>query len=260
MIVVIDYVDDIDVLVLGDGMYVITFANSKGGSGKTTSALLLTEQIARSGGRVALLDLDPNANVVGWAGTRRENGRGLPFQVHARPPVEDIVALIDAQEGEVDYLVVDLEGSRDQVATYALSRTDLCVIPLDGSAMEARQAAQAVKLVQSTSKMIRRPIAHVLLFARTNAAFMTSDERDVRQVLEAGGSPVLAVSLARRAPYTRIFRDALLLGELPAIVEAELRGKTASVTSKALAQVTSAIGNAEAYAQAVINELARSVR
>ena len=35
-------------------MYVITFANPKGGSGKTTSAMLLAEQIAVSGGRVAI--------------------------------------------------------------------------------------------------------------------------------------------------------------------------------------------------------------
>ena len=44
-------------------MFVITFANPKGGSGKTTSAMLLAEQIALSGGRVAILDLDPNANL-----------------------------------------------------------------------------------------------------------------------------------------------------------------------------------------------------
>lgn len=53
-------------------MYVITFANPKGGSGKTTSAMLLAEQIALSGGRVAILDLDPNANILGWARGRRQ--------------------------------------------------------------------------------------------------------------------------------------------------------------------------------------------
>ena len=47
-------------------MYVITFANPKGGSGKTTSAMLLAEQIAISGGRVSILDLDPNANILAW--------------------------------------------------------------------------------------------------------------------------------------------------------------------------------------------------
>lgn len=65
---------------------------------------------------------------------------------------------------------------------------------------------------------------------------------------------------ARRAHYARIFRDALLLGEMSAIVEDEMRGKAASAASKAVAQITSAIGNAEAYAQAVVNELARSAR
>ena len=136
-------------------MYVITFANPKGGSGKTTSAMLLAEQIALSGGRVAILDLDPNANILGWARGREEAGRSLPFSVHARPQIEDTVGLIDEMAAQADYLIIDLEGSKDQIVTFALSRTDLCIIPMDGSPMEARQAAQAVRLVETTSRMIR---------------------------------------------------------------------------------------------------------
>ena len=136
-------------------MYVITFANPKGGSGKTTSAMLLAEQIAISGGRVAILDLDPNANILAWAQTREAEGRDVPFTVHARPQAEETVELIDSLSDEADYLIIDLEGSKDQIVTFALSRTDLCIIPLDGSPMEARQAAQAVRLVQTTANMIR---------------------------------------------------------------------------------------------------------
>ena len=110
-------------------MYVIAFANPKGGSGKTTSAILLAEQIALSGGRVTILDLDPNANILLWAQSREEQGRVIPFTVQARPPVEDTVELIDKLSGAVDYLIVDLEGSKDQIVTFVLSRTDLCVIP-----------------------------------------------------------------------------------------------------------------------------------
>lgn len=238
-------------------MYVITFANPKGGSGKTTSAMLLAEQIAVSGGRVAVLDLDPNANIVTWARTRKADGRDVPFNVHSRPQAEDTVALIDGLVSEAEYLIIDLEGSKDQIVTFALSRTDLCVIPLDGSPMEARQAAQAVKLVESTSRMIRSPIAYTLLFARTNAAFQTTDERDVRQAMEMSSIVTLPVRIARRAPYTRIFRDSVLLTELPAMVADETRGKGASVTDKALKQVTSAIENAREYSQAVIDALMR---
>lgn len=236
-------------------MYVITFANPKGGSGKTTSAMLLAEQIALSGGRVAVLDLDPNANIVTWARMREDEGMAVPFVVHARPQSDETVNLIDSLGDDADYLVIDLEGSKDQIVTFALSRTDLCIIPMDGSPMEARQAAQAVKLVQTTSKMIRTPIAYTLLFARTNAAFQTTDEREVREEMRLNSITTLPVSIARRAPYTRIFRDSVLLAELPGLVTEEHRGKSASVTDKALKQVTSAIENARDYAQAVIDEL-----
>ena len=236
-------------------MYVITFANPKGGSGKTTSAMLLAEQIAISGGRVAVLDLDPNANILAWAQARRAQGREIPFAVHARPQAEETVELIDSIGEEADYLIVDLEGSKDQIVTFALSRTDLCVIPLDGSPMEARQAAAAVKLVQTTASMIRAPIAYTLLFTRTNAAFQSTDERDVRAEMSASNIAALSVRVAKRAPYTRIFRDGVLLSELPDIVEKEMEGKTASVTEKAMKQVASAIENARDYAQAVIETL-----
>lgn len=238
-------------------MYVITFANPKGGSGKTTSAMLLAEQIALSGGRVAVLDLDPNANILAWSQARAAQGKDVPFAVHARPLVEETVEVIDALSESTEYLIIDLEGSKDQIVTFALSRTDLCVIPLDGSPMEARQAAIAVRLVRTTSNMIRTPIDYTLLFTRTNAAFQTTDERDVRQEMELNSVPTLPVRIARRAPYTRIFRDGVLLAELPGIVEVEHEGKTASAKDKALKQVASAIENARDYAQAVIHTLTK---
>lgn len=238
-------------------MYVITFANPKGGSGKTTSAMLLAEQIALSGGRVAILDLDPNANILAWSETRKNEGRDVPFMVYARPQAEETVEMIDSLSDSVDYLIVDLEGSKDQIVTFALSRTDLCVIPMDGSPMEARQAASAVRLVQTTSNMIRTPIGYILLFTRTNAAFLSTDERDVRVEIELNAIPTLPVRIAKRAPYTRIFRDSVLLSELPSIVAAEHARKSASVTDKALKQVSGAIENARDYAQAVIHTLTK---
>lgn len=123
--------------------------------------------------------------------------------------------------------------------------------------MEARQAAAAVRLVQTTSSMIRAPIAYSLLFTRTNAAFQTTDERDVRQEMEINNIPTLPTRIAKRAPYTRIFRDGVLLSELPGIVTDEHEGKTASVTDKAMKQVVAAIENARDYAQAVIHALTK---
>ena len=259
-IVSVNYDSNVDISVrywYSFPMYVIAFANPKGGSGKTTSAMLLAEQVSIAGGRVAILDLDPNANILAWSQSRQKEGREVPFSVHVRPQAEEIVALIDGLTAEADYLIIDLEGAKDQIVTFALSRTDLCIIPLDGSPMEARQAAQAVRLVQTTSSMIRSPIEYALLFTRTNAAFQTTDEREVRQEMEMNRISLLPVRLAKRAPYTRIFRDNVLLAELPDLVTAEMKGKAASTTARALKQVTTAIDNARDYAQVVIDTLTK---
>lgn len=121
--------------------------------------------------------------------------------------------------------------------------------------MEARQAATAVRLVQTTASMMRAPINYTLLFTRTNAAFQSTDERDVRAEMETNNISTLQVRLAKRAPYTRIFRDGVLLTELPDIVTNETASKSASISEKAMKQVTSAIDNAREYAQAVIKTL-----
>jgi chromosome partitioning protein len=103
-------------------MYVITFANPKGGSGKTTSAMLLAEQIALSGGSVAIIDLDPNANILTWSESRQEQGRAVPFAVHARPQAEETVELIDKLSGDVDYLIIDLAAIIHRGRIFALVR------------------------------------------------------------------------------------------------------------------------------------------
>lgn len=219
-------------------MYVISFANPKGGTGKTTAALLLAEQLTRAGATVVMLDCDPNQNIVTWGKEREEAGKDTPFRIIARPPEDQVVETIDSLEGDVDYVIVDLEGTAAQIVTFVLSRTDLAVIPFEPTPMETRQAARAVGLVKSTARMMRRPIPFTLLFTRTNAAFATSDERDVRA--STSELPVLPISLVRRAAYTRIFRESLLLSEL--------KGNQVS-------NLDSAVTNARDYAQAIANVL-----
>jgi chromosome partitioning protein len=43
-------------------MAVITFANTKGGAGKTTALLLLATELIRRGNRVCVVDTDPQRN------------------------------------------------------------------------------------------------------------------------------------------------------------------------------------------------------
>lgn len=224
-------------------MYVIAFANPKGGTGKTTAAIILAEQITMAGAKVAILDCDPNQNIVTWGKERQSSDRTTPFAIIPRPHEDDLIRVIDDLDGQYDYLLIDLEGTASQIVTYSLTRTDLAIIPFEPTPMETRQAARAVTLVQNAGRLMRKQVAFVLLLTRTNAAFQTSDERDVRA--ETSDIPVLPVSLVRRAAFTRLFRESSMLSEM----------EEGQVSSLKQAQK-----NAREYAQSVVDRLKDTVK
>lgn len=238
-------------------MFTITFANPKGGSGKTTSAMLLAEQIRGAGASVAVLDCDPNQNIMQWAEQREGLGRAVPFLVRPVPTEAAFLDTVDDIRGRADYLIIDLEGTASTLVTYAISQSDLVLVPFEPTPMEARQAARAIQLVQNTGRMQRRAINHALLLTRVNAAFQTSDEKDVRKEMEANTVPVLATAIVRRAPYTRIFREGYLLSELLEQARAEAKDSTPSQQERALKPLIGAIENAKEFAQEALNYLAK---
>jgi chromosome partitioning protein len=54
---------------------IITFAHFKGGTGKTTSCLSVAGFLAKSGGRVLAIDLDPQANLTAGFGVQKIKAR-----------------------------------------------------------------------------------------------------------------------------------------------------------------------------------------
>ncbi|AYD05327.1 MULTISPECIES: ParA family protein [Rhizobium/Agrobacterium group] len=236
-------------------MFTITFANPKGGSGKTTSAMLLAEQIRAAGATVAILDCDPNQNIVQWDAQRAEQGRASPFIVRPVPTEAQFLDTVEDIRGKADYLIIDLEGTASNLVTYAISRSDLVLIPFEPTPMEARQAARAVQLVQNTGRMMNKAVAHALLFTKVNAAIQTNDEKDVRKETQANDIPVLRAAIVRRAAFTRIFREGYLLSELLEQAREEVKASTASAQERVLKPLEAAIQNAREYTQEVVNHL-----
>lgn len=238
-------------------MFTITFANPKGGSGKTTSAMLLAEQIHHAGGSVAILDCDPNQNIVQWASHRRSDGRPVPYLVRPVPTEADFLDTIEGIRGKADYLIIDLEGTASTLVTYAISQSDLVLVPFEPTPMEARQAARAVGLVRNASRMLNKAIAYALVLTRVNAAFQTTEEKDVRKEMESASVRVLETSIVRRAAYTRIFREGYMLSELLEQGRADVRDSTTSQQERLLKPLETAIQNAKAFAQEVANTLSQ---
>src|ERR671921_2184444 len=110
----------------GPEMPTIVFASSKGGAGKSTSAVLLATQLAERGAEVTLIDADPNRHLAVWAS---KPGRPLNIMVVADVTEQAVIGQIDRAARQTAFVIVDLEGTASRMVVYAMRRADLVVIP-----------------------------------------------------------------------------------------------------------------------------------
>lgn len=196
-------------------MPVISVANPKGGAGKSTTALVLGTTLAAHGASVTLLDCDPNRPIAAWA--RGESQTRM--KVMADISESQIVSTIDAERAGQQFVLVDLEGTASRMVSRAIMRSDLVLIPMQASAVDAAQAARAVSLVQEEEQVVGRPIPFRVLFTRTSPAIPTRNEKMIIDELRGAGIPVLTTHINERAAFKSLFTYRRTLAELePALV------------------------------------------
>lgn len=121
--------------------HVIVFANEKGGTGKSTTAVHVAIALAAKGMRVAGLDLDHRQRTFGRyldnrADTMRATERELPMPSHATLTDQSMAAFDAAFErltAGADYLIIDTPGRDDPIAREAATRADTLVTPMNDS-------------------------------------------------------------------------------------------------------------------------------
>ncbi len=119
----------------------IVFANEKGGTGKSTTAVHVAIALAYLGARVAAIDLDPRQRTLhryleNRAETERRRGINLPgasFEVFTGETIEQLDAMAEAIGEGMDFLVFDTPGRDDVFARHAATSADTLVTPLNDS-------------------------------------------------------------------------------------------------------------------------------
>jgi len=116
---------------------VITVAQRKGGAGKTTLAAQLAVAWARSGARVALLDIDPQGSLAAWVGLRRERlgEAAIGFEFAALPGWRAEQWIADHAR-EADLVVVDGPPHAETEARIAVRAAGLVLIPVQPSPLD----------------------------------------------------------------------------------------------------------------------------
>lgn len=197
-------------------MPVISFANPKGGAGKSTCALILATQLAENGASVAIIDADPEKWISQWADLP-----GSPENIRVINGVteDNVVDQIELASERAQFVIVDLEGTASLTVASAIGMSDLVLIPMQGSAMDARGGAKTIRLIKNQARMARRTILHCVVLTRTSAAVTSRALRNVRDQLTEGGIDVLRTGIVERAAFRDLFDFGGTLADLdPALV------------------------------------------
>lgn len=161
------------------GPHRIVFANEKGGTGKSTTAVHVAVALAYQGARVAAIDLDPRQRTLhryfeNRAETESRRGITLPG---ARAEVfrGDSLAELEALTAEVgagcDFLVFDTPGRDDEFARHVATQADTLVTPLNDSFVDFDLIGQ----VDAESYKVTRPSFYSELIWDTRKARARAD-------------------------------------------------------------------------------------
>ena len=191
-------------------MPVIVAANPKGGSGKSTTCLTLGTTLASQGATVRIIDADPQRTLARWS-----EGKSTHRDIVVTPSSGgDLTVTIDRLQAEVQFILIDVQGSANQEMVAAMSRADLVLIPMQAKTADADVATRAISLLRSQENLFKRKIPHAIVFMRTSPIIVTREEKQIRQNIEAAAVPSLKASLNERTAFSHMFAYKRALAEL----------------------------------------------
>lgn len=183
-------------------MPTIVFASPKGGVGKSTSAVLLSTELAAHGASVTVIDADPNKPLSRWA---RRPGKPDSLTVLADVTEESIIDTIEAAATQSAFVIVDLEGTASMMVGYAMSRADLVLIPTQGSQLDATEAVKAIKLIRSQERAFKRRIPYAVVLTRTSPALNPRSLQSITAEFTENSISVLKTEIHERDAFKAIF-------------------------------------------------------
>jgi chromosome partitioning protein len=209
---------------------IIGILNQKGGVGKTTLAVNLAAALQRQGGRVLLIDADPQGSALDWAAARE----GPPLFAVVGLPRATVHKEIAVIGQGYDHIVIDGPPRVTDLARSAIMASDLVLIPVQPSPYDIWAADEVVKLIEE-ARVYKENLKSV--FAVNRKIANTAIGRDVGEALAAYPLPVLKAFVTQRV----VFAEAVAQGK--SVFEIDQEGLAAKEVQAVLDELM------EVYAQ-----------
>lgn len=182
-------------------MPTIVIASPKGGSGKSTTSVLLGTELAHAGAEVVMLDCDPNRSLTIWAEQDQIPKR---MQLLSNVTESEIVRTIREHDKDGHIVIVDLEGVASRLVSRAISQADLVITPMRATTLDATIGARALQLIAEEEEALDRSIPHAIVFTMTKA-IKSKQHRGIEKSLRNQNVDIIEPGLMERAAFSALF-------------------------------------------------------
>lgn len=174
-------------------MTTITIMHTKGGVGKTTSAMFLATAAARAGIKSVVVDSDSQGSAAAWAKIASKRSRKLPFEVVETG--SNISSRVKDLAGPDGLVLIDTPPGTSPAIQESINLADLVVVPCGASPIELQRVWPTLSFLDG------RP-AVVLL---TNVDLRSTLSAQIRKRLADTEVPVLHSLVPQRSEIKRSF-------------------------------------------------------
>ena len=184
--------------------------NTKGGVGKTTTAVHLAVMLCRQG-KALLIDGDPQASAASWAAWRRDNP-----DLHPSPTTTCLSGKAIFTEGRnlatgFENVVVDAGGRDSMGLRSALLLAQRAVIPVGASNLDAAAMTDLLEVVELARDFNPELDVRVLL---TRVDPRTKDAAEMLEFLAEQKLTVLPTKVCERVAFRRAIGEGATVQEL----------------------------------------------
>lgn len=143
---------------------IVTFAQTKGGVGKSTMLLSFAGALASKGHRVRIIDLDQNGTLLRWG---KNHGKAYPL-ISVETVADDalgpyLVERFKQRWEEPEFVLLDLAGSLTKTTYRCAALSHLTISPTKLSEIDLSEATKLYFRIKAVAQERGREIVHRIL-------------------------------------------------------------------------------------------------
>lgn len=184
----------------------LALVSSKGGTGKTTSAVSLAMVLHRLG-RTLAVDCDPQGSLMNWSEAAAEGGESLPFTVVSMATRDVHKRLVDLGAG-YEHVVVDTPPGDPGIIRSAIMASSTVLVPVSPTGLDLNRIRPTFEILEEIS--VSHPVEVGVLLTKVRRG--TRSARAARGILAEHGYTAMRTEIPLAEHFAAAF------GSVPAVL------------------------------------------